>query len=73
MYVRNENRTSQLRAAIEKGPVALPGAINALTARAIEQADFEGIYLSGAVLANSVGGVPGLWACVLAMAAVGMV
>lgn len=58
MYVRNENRTSQLRAAIEKGPVALPGAINALTGRAIEQAGFEGIYLSGAVLANSVGGVP---------------
>ena len=58
MYVHNENRTSQLRAAIEKGPVALPGAINALTGKAIEQAGFEGIYLSGAVLANSVGGVP---------------
>ena len=55
MYVRNENRTSQLRAAIEKGPVALPGAINALTGKVIEQADFESIYLSGPVLANSVG------------------
>ena len=58
MYVRNKKRTSQLRSAIKKGPVALPGAINALTGRAIEQAGFEGIYLSGAVLANSVGGVP---------------
>ncbi len=58
MYIRTENRTSQLRAAIAKGPVALPGAIKALTGNAIEQADFEGIYLSGAVLANSVGGVP---------------
>ena len=38
--------------------MALPGAINALTGRAIEQAGFAGIYLSGAVLANSVGGVP---------------
>ena len=42
VYVRNEKRTSQLRSAIEKGPVALPGAINALTGRAIEQAGFEG-------------------------------
>ena len=58
MYVRNQKRTSQLRSAIKNGPVALPGAINALTGRAIEQAGFEGIYLSGAVLANSVGGVP---------------
>lgn len=38
--------------------VVLPGAINALTARAIERAGFEAIYLSGAVLANSVIGVP---------------
>ncbi len=58
MYVRNENRTAHLRAAIAKGPAALPGAVNALTARAIEQSGFEGIYLSGAVLSNSVGGVP---------------
>ncbi len=57
-YVRNPKRTRQLRAALEQGTVALPGATNALTARAIEQAGFAGIYLSGAVLANSVGGVP---------------
>lgn len=36
----------------------LPGAINALTARAIERAGFEAIYLSGAVLANATLGVP---------------
>lgn len=36
----------------------LPGAFNALTARLIERAGFDGVYLSGAVLANSVGGVP---------------
>jgi len=36
----------------------LPGAINALSARLIEREGFEALYLSGAVLANSVGGVP---------------
>jgi methylisocitrate lyase len=36
----------------------MPGAINALSARLIEHMGFEAIYLSGAVLANSVGGVP---------------
>jgi len=38
--------------------VAAPGAINALSARLIEREGFEALYLSGAVLANSVGGVP---------------
>lgn len=36
----------------------MPGAINALSARLIEREGFEAIYLSGAVLANSVGGMP---------------
>jgi methylisocitrate lyase len=47
-----------LRALIAKGTVAMPGATNALTARQIERAGFEAMYLSGAVLSNSVGGVP---------------
>lgn len=51
-------RSAALRAALLRGTVVLPGALNALSARAIERAGFEGIYLSGAVLANSVGGVP---------------
>jgi methylisocitrate lyase len=38
--------------------VAMPGAFNALTARLIEREKFEAVYVSGAVLANSVGGVP---------------
>jgi methylisocitrate lyase len=38
--------------------VALPGATNALTARLIEQCGFDAYYLSGAVLANSVVGLP---------------
>lgn len=36
----------------------MPGAINALSARLIEREGFSAMYLSGAVLANSVGGVP---------------
>jgi methylisocitrate lyase len=51
-------RSAALRAALGQGTVVLPGAVNALSARAIERAGFAGIYLSGAVLANSVGGVP---------------
>jgi methylisocitrate lyase len=35
----------------------MPGAINALSARLIEQLGFDAMYLSGAVLANSVGGM----------------
>lgn len=38
--------------------VVLPGAFNALTARGIERAGFEAIYLSGATLANGLLGVP---------------
>lgn len=51
-------RSARLRALLKLGTVAMPGATNALTARLIEQAGFDAIYLSGAVLANSVGGVP---------------
>ena len=52
------DRASRLRARLSEGIVALPGAINALSARLIEQLGFAGAYLSGAVLANSVGGRP---------------
>lgn len=51
-------RSAQLRSLIARGVVTLPGAYNALSARLIEREKFEAIYLSGAVLANSVGGVP---------------
>jgi methylisocitrate lyase len=53
-----ETRTARLRAALREHTVVMPGAFNALTARAIEQAGFEAIYLSGAALANSLVGVP---------------
>ncbi|MGD8453428.1 MAG: methylisocitrate lyase [Phycisphaerae bacterium] len=58
MTATTHSRSARLRAALRDHTVVLPGAINALSARAIEQAGFEAIYLSGAVLANSVLGVP---------------
>lgn len=36
----------------------MPGAFNALSARMIQREGFDAMYLSGAVLANSVGGMP---------------
>jgi len=56
--IPSAERSKRLRQLIARGPVALPGAFNALSARLIEREGFEAIYLSGAVLANSVGGVP---------------
>lgn len=50
-------RSRRLRELIARGVVVLPGAVNALSARLIERAGFDAVYLSGAVLANSVGGV----------------
>jgi len=58
MHPPAEERAARLRAAMTSHTVALPGAINALSARLIEQMGFEAAYLSGAVLANSVGGLP---------------
>jgi methylisocitrate lyase len=52
-----ETRTARLRAALRDHTVVMPGAFNALTARAIERVGFEAIYLSGAALANSLVGV----------------
>lgn len=44
----------------EGGPILLPGAPNALTARVIEQAGFEAVYVSGAGLTNTYLGMPDL-------------
>ena len=56
--VSSANRSVKLRELIQQGVVMMPGAFNALSARLIEREGFDAIYLSGAVLANSVGGVP---------------
>ncbi len=52
------DRSRKLRQLLADHTVALPGAINALSGRLIEDEGFEAIYLSGAVMANSVHGVP---------------
>ena len=54
----SSQRSARFRELIAAGTVAMPGAINALSARLIEREGFAAMYLSGAVLANSVGGVP---------------
>ena len=58
MSVSSADRSAKLRAMLRDGVVVMPGAFNALSARLIERAGFGASYLSGAVLANSVGGVP---------------
>jgi methylisocitrate lyase len=52
------SRSARLRTLIADHTVVLPGAFNALTARAIQRAGFEALYLSGATLANGTLGVP---------------
>jgi methylisocitrate lyase len=51
-------KTTRLRQLIRAGCVAMPGAHNAATARLIERAGFEAVYVSGAGLANATVGVP---------------
>ena len=53
---------SSLRTLLERpgGPLLLPGAPNALTARVIEQAGFEAVYVSGAGVTNTYLGMPDL-------------
>jgi len=62
-------RSARLRAALRDHTVVMPGAFNALTARAIEQAGFEAVYRSGAALANSLLGVPDVGLTTLSEAA----
>ena len=66
---RGPTRAGRLRAALRERTVVAPGAFNALTARAIEQAGFEALYLSGAALANSQLGVPDIGLTTLSEAA----
>lgn len=54
--------TRQLREILENGtrPLVLPGAPNALTARVVEQAGFDAVYVSGAGVTNTYLGMPDL-------------
>jgi methylisocitrate lyase len=53
-----KSKGAQLRALMNRGVVAMPGAFNAATARLIEQVGFEAVYVSGAGLSNAAAGVP---------------
>ncbi|HSF26716.1 MAG TPA: oxaloacetate decarboxylase [Actinomycetes bacterium] len=56
----SERPNARLRRRIggEGGPLLLPGAPNALTARLIEETGFEAVYISGAGIANTYLGAP---------------
>lgn len=49
-----------LRAALDDGPLLLPGAADALTARVLEEAGFRAVYATGAGFANAAYGWPDL-------------
>src|SRR3989442_14354848 len=53
-------KSTQLRRAIKQGCVMMPGAFNAASARLVERAGFQAVYVSGAGLANGTAGVPGI-------------
>lgn len=55
-HVTAEAKRVAFRAALASGKLQrLPGAYNALTAKLIEDKGFEGVYISGGVLANDLG------------------
>ncbi|MFL6585069.1 MAG: methylisocitrate lyase [Chthoniobacterales bacterium] len=53
-----ETSGARLRELIRDGCVALPGVFNASTARLVERAGFDAVYISGAGLCNATAGVP---------------
>src|SRR5881296_4127173 len=55
---KTERVTTMFRQLIAKGTVMLPGVPNAATARLVERAGFDAVYISGAGMANSTAGVP---------------
>jgi methylisocitrate lyase len=63
------SRSARLCNLMADHTVVMPGAFNALTARAIERAGFEAIYLSGAALANGTLGLPDVGLTTLSEAA----
>lgn len=52
------NRRLKERVSSDGAPLLLPGAANALTARVLEEAGFEGVYVTGAGVANTYLGAP---------------
>jgi 2-methylisocitrate lyase-like PEP mutase family enzyme len=53
--VTTKHPGQRLREAMQQGVVHAPGAFNALVARAVAQAGFEALYVSGGATANVAG------------------
>jgi methylisocitrate lyase len=49
---------SRLRDAMSRGPIMIPGAFNALTAKMVERLGFPAVYLSGGALSAGWAGLP---------------
>lgn len=58
MTVPNPGPGARFRAALQRGPVIVPGAFNALVARMAERAGFPAVYQSGAALSAGLAAVP---------------
>src|SRR5947207_14701193 len=53
-----KGKAARLHELIAEGCVMLPGVPNAATARLVERAGFDAVYISGAGMANMTAGVP---------------
>jgi methylisocitrate lyase len=53
-----QTKSKRLRELIAQGAVMMPGVPNAATARQIERAGFDAVYISGAGMANATAGLP---------------
>ncbi len=52
------SKPARLRQLLEAGCVAMPGAFNGASARLVQRAGFDAVYISGAGLANATAGLP---------------
>ncbi len=52
------NKPARLRELMKQGTIAMPGAFNAISAKIVETVGFPALYVSGAGIANGVGGYP---------------
>jgi methylisocitrate lyase len=53
-----QTKSRRLRELIAQGAVMMPGVPNAAMARQVERAGFDGVYISGAGMANATAGLP---------------
>jgi methylisocitrate lyase len=53
-----QTKSRKLRELIAQGAVMMPGVPNAAVARQVERAGFDGVYISGAGIANATAGLP---------------